>query len=83
VLKAASFAALGNLLIVAAVYFMMRPNAAAFGVIASEGAAFVFLISAFRKGVQIEGDNASKAKEHAAFLPPSSNTGALMASSGG
>jgi hypothetical protein len=73
-IKAACFAALGNLLTLAAVYFMMRPNAAAFGVIASEGAAFVFLISAFRKGVQIEGDNAPKAKEHAAVLRPSSST---------
>jgi hypothetical protein len=39
-------AAFGNLLTVAAVYFLMQPNAAAFGVIASEGAAFVFLVSA-------------------------------------
>jgi hypothetical protein len=76
-IKAAFFAALGNLLTLATVYFMMRPTAAAFGVIASEGAAFVFLISAFRKGVQIEGDNAAKAKEHAALLQPSSNTSAV------
>jgi hypothetical protein len=76
-IKAAFFAALGNLLTLATVYFMMRPTAAAFGVIASEGAAFVFLISAFRKGVQIEGDNAAKAKEHAALLQPSSDTSAV------
>jgi hypothetical protein len=76
-IKAACFAALGNLLILATVYFMMRPNAAAFGVIASEGAAFVFLISAFRRGVQIEGDNASKAKGHAALLQPSNSASAV------
>jgi O-antigen/teichoic acid export membrane protein len=80
VLKWASFAAFGNLLTVAAVYFMMRPNAAAFGAIASEGAAFVFLVYAFRKGVL--GDNAPRAKEQAALLQPS-NTSALMAGSGG
>jgi O-antigen/teichoic acid export membrane protein len=80
VLKWAFFAAFGNLLTVAAAYFLMQPNAAAFGVIASEGAAFVFLVFALLKGgVQIEGDNASKAKEHAALLQPSSDTSALMA----
>jgi O-antigen/teichoic acid export membrane protein len=83
VLKAASLEALGNLLTLAVVYYMMRPNAAAFGVIAGEGAAFVFLVSAFRRGVQIEGDSASKAKEHAVLLQPGSNTSALMASSRG
>jgi hypothetical protein len=51
-LKVASVAAFANLLTVAAAYFMMRPNAAAFGVIASEWAVFVFLVSTFRKGVQ-------------------------------
>jgi hypothetical protein len=40
-------------LTVATVCFLMQPNAAAFGVIASEGAAFVFLVSAFLKGVSI------------------------------
>jgi hypothetical protein len=80
VLKWAFFAAFGNLLTVAAAYFLMQPNAAAFGVLASEGAAFVFLVFALLKGgVQIEGDNASKAKEHAALLQPSSDTSALMA----
>jgi O-antigen/teichoic acid export membrane protein len=84
VLKCASFAALGNLLTVAAAYCLMQPNAAAFGVIASEGAGFVFLVSALRKGgVQIEGDSAPKAKEHAAPLQPTSNTSALVASSRG
>jgi O-antigen/teichoic acid export membrane protein len=82
-LKTASFAALGNLLTVAAIYFMMRPNAAAFGVIASEGAAFAFLIYAFRKGVQTEGENAPKAKKHAGLLQSSSNTSAVVASSRG
>jgi O-antigen/teichoic acid export membrane protein len=82
-LKLASLAAFANLLIVAAAYFMMRPNAAAFGVIASEGAVFVFLASMFRKGVQIEGHNASKAAKRAAPLQPSSNTSALIASSKG
>jgi hypothetical protein len=53
VLKRAFFAAFGNLLTVATVCFLMQPNAAAFGVIASEGAAFVFLVSAFLKGVSI------------------------------
>jgi hypothetical protein len=82
-LKVASLAAFANLLTVAAAYFMMRPNAAAFGVIASEGAVFVFLASTFRKGVQTEGDNASKATKRAALLQPSSNTSALIASSRG
>jgi len=83
VLKAASVAAIGNLLTVAAVYFMMQPNAAAFGVIASEGAALVFLIYAFRKGVETKEENVSEAKEHAALLQPSSNTSAVLANSGG
>ena len=39
-IKDAAFAATGNLLTLAAVYFMMQPNAAAFGVLASEGAGF-------------------------------------------
>ena len=82
-IKDASFAAIGNLLTVAAVYFMMQPNAAAFGVLASEGAGFVFLIYAFRKGVHIEGDNARNEKGRAALLQPSSNTSAVMASSRG
>ena len=51
-LRVASIAAFANLLIVAAAYFTMHPNAAAFGVIASEGAVLVFLVSTFRKGVQ-------------------------------
>jgi len=76
-IKASFFAALGNLLTLAAVYFIMQPNAAAFGVIASEGAAFVFLISAFWKGVQIDRDHAPKAKEHAVLLQPNSNTSAV------
>jgi hypothetical protein len=63
IVKAACYAALGNLLTLAAVYFMMRPNAAAFGVIASEGAALVFLINALRKGAHMEGDNATEPKE--------------------
>jgi hypothetical protein len=82
-IKCASFGALGNLLTVAVVYLMMRPNAAAFGIIVSEAAAFVFLTAALRKGVQIEGDNASKPKDHAALLQPGRNTRALVASSGG
>ena len=76
-LKLASIAAFANLLIVAAAYFMMRPNVAAFGVIASEGAVFVFLASTFQKRVQIEGDNASKAAERAAPHQSNSNTSAL------
>jgi hypothetical protein len=63
IVKAACYAALGNLLILATVYFMMRPNAVAFGVIASEGTALVFLISALRRGAHIEGDSASEPME--------------------
>jgi hypothetical protein len=81
ILKCACFAALGNLPTIAVAYHMMRPNAAAFGVLTSEGAAFVFLIYAFWKGVGAEGDNAIKAKEHAALLQSSSNTSAIVASS--
>ena len=84
VLKRAFFAAFGNLLTVAAAYFLMQPNAAAFGVIASEGAAFVFLVFALRKGgIQIEGGNASKAKEQTALLQQSNDASALVASSRG
>jgi O-antigen/teichoic acid export membrane protein len=82
-LKVAAFAAISNLLTLAAVYFMMKPNAAAFGVLASEGAGFVFLIYVFRKGVQIEGDNAPNAKEHATLLQPGSNMSAVAARSRG
>jgi len=84
VLKRAFFAAFGNLLTVAAVYFLMQPNAAAFGVIASEGAAFVFLVSCasrLKGGIHIEGDNASKAKDQTGLL--SNDTSALVASSRG
>jgi hypothetical protein len=63
IVKIACYATLGNLLTLAAVYFMMQPNAAAFGVIASESAALVVLISALRKGAHIEADSASKPKE--------------------
>jgi O-antigen/teichoic acid export membrane protein len=81
-LKAALVAALGNLLIVAAAYSMMRPDIAAFGVAASEGASLGYVIYAFlRKTVQIGEDRAAEAKEHAVLPQPSSKTSALMASS--
>jgi hypothetical protein len=73
-LKLASLAAFGNLLTVAAAYFMMRPNAAAFGVIASEGAVFLFLAYTLRKGVQTEGDNAPKPAKRPAPLQPGSDS---------
>jgi hypothetical protein len=72
-LKLVPLAALGNLLTVAAAYFMMRPNAAAFGVIASEGAVFLFLAYTLQRGVQTAGDNATKAAKHPAPLQPDSN----------
>jgi O-antigen/teichoic acid export membrane protein len=81
IVKAACYAALGNLLTLAAVYFMMQPNAAAFGVIASEGAALVFLISVLRKGVHIEADSASKPKERC--LSPSIDQHQLTTANGG
>lgn len=81
-LKMASVAVFANLATVAAAYFLMRPNAAAFGVIASEGAVFVFLAYTFRKGVQTEGENAFEAVKHAALVQQS-KTSALIASSRG
>ena len=69
-LRVASIAAFANLLIVAAAYFTMHPNAAAFGVIASEGAVLVFLVSTFRKGVQQQ----APARPH----PPSPARTALL-----
>jgi len=60
-LKAALVASLGNLLTVAAAYSMMRPDVAAFGVLASEGASLGFVICAFlRKTVQIGEDTFAK-----------------------
>jgi hypothetical protein len=82
-IKDAALAAIGNLLTLAAVYFMMQPNAAAFGVLASEGAGFVFLIYVLRRGVQIEGDNGPTAKEHASLLQSGGKTSVVMASSRG
>jgi hypothetical protein len=82
-LKLASLAAIGNLLTVAAAYFMMRPNAAAFGVIASEAAVFLLMAYTLRKGVHTEGDNASKTAKRATLLQPGSNTSALIAGSRG
>jgi hypothetical protein len=75
-LKLASLAVFANLFTVAAAYFLMRPNAAAFGVIASEGTVFLFLAFTFGKGVLTEGDNASKAAKRAALVQPSSDTSA-------
>jgi O-antigen/teichoic acid export membrane protein len=82
-LKLSSLAAFGNLLTVAAAYFMMRPNTAAFGVIAGEGTVFLFLAYTLRKGVQTEGDNAAKAANLGALLQSGSNTSALIAGSRG
>jgi O-antigen/teichoic acid export membrane protein len=63
-LKAALVASLGNLLIVAAAYSMKRPDVAAFGVVASEGASLGFVICAFlRKTVQIGEDNRHSASD--------------------
>jgi O-antigen/teichoic acid export membrane protein len=73
-LKLCSLAAFGNLLTVATAYFMMRPNAAAFGVIASEGAVFLFMAYTLRKGVQTEGDNAAKPAKRPAPLQPGSDS---------
>jgi len=69
-IKAGFFAAAGNLLALATAYVMMRPNVAAFGVIAGEFAAFLFVMSLFRKGVQIEGEPPPRAKEPTALLQP-------------
>ncbi|MBR0696604.1 lipopolysaccharide biosynthesis protein [Bradyrhizobium lablabi] len=80
-LKMASVAVFANLLTVAAAYFLMRPNAAAFGVIASEGAVFVFLAYMFRKGIQSKGENASEAVRAALVQP--SKTSALIVSGRG
>jgi hypothetical protein len=69
-LKLASLAALGNLLIIAVAYAIMRPNVAAFGVLASEGAVFLLLAYTLQKGVQTADDNVSKGVAHTARLQP-------------
>jgi O-antigen/teichoic acid export membrane protein len=72
-LRLSSLAAFGNLLTVAAAYFMMRPNAAAFGVIVSEGVVFLFLAYTLGKGVRTAGDNAHKVAKRAPPLQADSD----------
>lgn len=69
-LKLASIAAFGNLLIVALAYATMRPYVTAFGVLASEGAVFLFLAYTLQRGVQTARDNVPKAMPHSAVLQP-------------
>ncbi len=75
-LKMASLAAFANLLTVAAAYFMARPNVAAFGVVASEGAVFLLVAYTLQKGVQAEGDHAPA--KRAALLQLASSVSALV-----
>lgn len=82
-LKLASVAAIGNLLVVAVAYATMRPNVAAFGVLASEGAVFLLLAYTLQKGVQTAGDNVSKAVPHTAVLQPVRSVSAHLTRSRG